>query len=89
MKSHGDGILQKGENITLWGYMRRYMMGQTRLAWGKSQSFIRQTHSIEELDRVGIQGISPFVALMILVPVNVTPIPHNMLRPVHKKKVVS
>lgn len=77
--SHGYGILQRTEQVTLWGYMKRYLSGRSRLLWNRKPR-------IEALDAVGL-GDSPFLTLLSL-PVVLTPLDESRLRPVHKRKVI-
>lgn len=87
-KSHGHGILQQEESVTVWGFMRRYMMGQTRLAWGRGHLFLRKSEHVTLLDKVGIEGVSPFLALLSLLPTSIPPIALDKLKPVYKKKII-
>ena len=84
-KSHGAGVLRDGEQVTLWGYTRRYMMGRARLVWPAGT----MTPIQQGLERViWDEGMSPFVALVqgmeqTGVGAGACPLP-----PVHKKRVV-
>jgi hypothetical protein len=79
-KSHGAGVLQRTEQLTLWGYMRRYHVGRCRLLWNKKVGS-------DVLDKI-ILDESPFITLLS-VPVHIlSEIDESQLRPVHKRKVV-
>lgn len=84
-KSHGAGILQRTEAVTLWGYLRRYLMGRCRLLW-YGGGILRTQKQSEALEQVGMEE-SPFHTLLSL-PVTISPIEESCLRPVHKQKVV-
>ncbi len=36
-KSHGSGLLRTDEKVSLWGYMKRYMMGRSYLSWNRGE----------------------------------------------------
>jgi hypothetical protein len=79
-KSHGSGILQRTEEVTLWGYLRRYLSGRCRLLWNKRPKG-------EVLQAVGL-GESPFHTLLSLPVEPFCSVDVSLLRPVHKRKVV-
>ena len=85
-KSHGVGILQRTEKATLWGYLRRYCMGRSRLLWHGSMILRTRKSLSDTLEQVGLEE-SPFHTLLSL-PVTVSPMEESCLRPVHKRKVI-
>lgn len=84
-RSHGAGQLGRGEEVTLWGWMRRYMTGTTRLLWGRGCRLLRRDIVRIALDRIPL-GDSPFLTLLSLPRAGLGEKP---LRPVHKRKVVA
>jgi hypothetical protein len=85
-KSHGSGILQRTEEVTLWGYFRRYLSGRCHLLWSLGSNLGSRRLISEKLERIPLEG-SPFLTLLSL-PIEISPIPDSTLRPVHKHKVV-
>jgi hypothetical protein len=84
-KSHGAGVLRDGEQVTLWGYTRRYMMGRARLVWPAGT----MTPIQQGLERViWDEGMSPFVALVQGMEQTGAGAATCPLPPVHKKRVV-
>ena len=77
--SHGCGILQRTEQVTLWGYTKRYLTSRSRLLWNKS------TH-MDLLDSIELSD-SPFLTLLSI-PVKLKSINEAQLYPVHKRKVI-
>ena len=84
-KSHSAGILQRTESVTLWGYLRRYLLGRCRLLWYGS-SILRTRKLLDALEQVGLEE-SPFLTLLSL-PITTTPIDESYLCPIHKRKVI-
>jgi hypothetical protein len=83
-RSHGAGLLGRGEVVTLWGWMRRHMTGTTRLLWGRGYRLLRKDAVRIALDRVPL-GDSPFMALLSLPKVVGGEKP---LGPIRRRKVV-
>ena len=80
-KSHGSGLLQRTEHVSLWGYMKRYT-GRCRMLWNKKPQS-------DMLDKVELDD-SPFLTLLSLLALDVKDleVEESRLRPVHKRKVV-
>ncbi len=36
-KSHGSGLLRVNEEVSIWGYTKRYMMGRSYLCWNRGE----------------------------------------------------
>lgn len=81
--SHGSGLLGSGEQVTLWGWMRRTMTGSTRLVWGRGARLLRSEVVRKRLEAIPLD--TPFLTLLAL-PIQGTAI--RSFAPVHKRKVV-
>jgi hypothetical protein len=84
-RSHGAGLLGRGEGVTLWGWMRRYMTGTTRLLWGRGYRLIQKDAVRLFFDRVPLDD-SPFLTLLSLPRVGRGEKP---LGPVRKRNVIT
>lgn len=87
-QSHGAGLLGKGEEVTLWGWMRRYMTGMTRLVWGKGVYLLRKEGVRTWLESIPLDD-TPFLTLLSLPRIPCVERADTPFVPVHKRKVIA